>query len=223
MSKTLVIAPHPDDETLGCGGTLARLASQNEELHWLIATVITEENGFQKEQIESRAREIDDISRAYRFSSVQNLGYPTTKLDTFPIGDIIQKISHVFHEVKPETIYLPYSGDVHTDHKVVFDATVSCTKWFRYPFIRKVIAYETISETDFQMNPDSNGFRPNTFVNISDFLERKLEIMKIYSSEIGHFPFPRSEVAIRALSQIRGSASGFQAAESFMSLYERIS
>jgi LmbE family N-acetylglucosaminyl deacetylase len=105
---------------------------------------------------------------------------------------------------------------------MVYDATMACTKWFRYPSVEKVLVYETLSETDFMMNTDANGFRPNVFVNISDFLEKKIEIMKIYGSELSPHPFPRSENAIRALATLRGAASGVKAAEAFMLVKERV-
>ena len=104
----------------------------------------------------------------------------------------------------------------------MFDAVAACTKWFRYKSVKKVLVYETLSETEFSINPDLQGFRPNIFINITDFLDKKIEIMKIFESELGEFPFPRSEEAIRALSSIRGASAGFHAAEAFMLLKEVI-
>ena len=115
---------------------------------------------------------------------------------------------------------IPHRGDVHTDHQVVFDAVGACCKWFRYPSVKRVLAYETLSETEFGLNPQA-GFQPNMFVDISLFMERKLELLKIYQSELGEFPFPRSITAVRALAQYRGATSGFEGAEAFMLLRER--
>ena len=103
---------------------------------------------------------------------------------------------------------------------MVFDAAVACTKWFRYPFVRRVLAYETPSETGFGLDSRST-FHPDFFVEISDFLERKLEVMAVYGSELGVFPFPRSVEAVRALATWRGASSGFAAAEAFQLLLER--
>lgn len=94
------------------------------------------------------------------------------------------------------------------------------TKWFRYPSVKRILAYETLSETDFGLGTDL-GFRPNIFINIENYLEDKLRAMDIYASELGRFPFPRSDEAIRALATLRGAASGFQAAEAFELLRER--
>ena len=218
--KILVIAPHPDDETLGCGGTLLRHKSSGDDIHWLIVTAITEDIGCAHEKILERSLEIQKVSKAYEFASVHQCGFPTTRLDVIPMSDMVQKFSSIFQEVKPNVVYLPYRGDVHTDHHIVCDAVSSCLKWFRYPFVKRVLAYETLSETDTALNPDNNAFRPNVFMDISSFLEKKIDIMKFYKGELGVFPFPRSEEAIRALACLRGAASGFKAAESFMLLKE---
>ena len=96
----------------------------------------------------------------------------------------------------------------------------ACSKWFRYPSVKRVLAYETLSETNFNLNPNAT-FNPNYFIDISEYLERKLEVLAIYRSELGVFPFPRSAEAIRALATYRGSSSGFVAAEAFQLLRER--
>lgn len=222
MNTILFIAPHPDDETLGCGGAILRHKSKGDEINWLIVTAVTEDIGYAPEKIVERSMEIQKVSKAYEFSSVHQCGFPTTRLDVIPTSDIIKKISNIFHEVKPNVVYLPYRGDVHTDHHIVFDAVSSCLKWFRYPSVKRLLAYETLSETDAALNPDINAFRPNVFMDISPFLENKIDIMKLYSGEMGTFPFPRSEEAIRALASLRGAASGFKAAEAFILLKEII-
>lgn len=222
MSIILVIAPHPDDETLGCGGTLLRHKSIGDEIHWLIVTNATIDHGFTQQRIDERDREIELISKRYRFDSVSKLNFPTAQLDTIPMGEMVQKMGEAFQEIRPDIVYLPNPGDIHSDHKYVFQSGMSCTKWFRYPFIKRILVYETLSETEFGINPSVIKFTPNVYVDITPFLHQKLEIMKIYKSEIGDFPFPRSEQAIRALSAYRGAASGFQFAEGFMLIKEVI-
>jgi LmbE family N-acetylglucosaminyl deacetylase len=221
MANVIVIAPHPDDETLGCGGTLLKHKNIDDRIHWLIATKMTEDQGFSTKQMEDRRQEIDTVQRQYSFDSVVHLNIPSTQVDTVPMGKLVSQISKVFQEVRPNIVYVPYRGDIHTDHKFIFDAVIACTKSFRYPYVKQVLAYETLSETDCAINPDQNGFQPNFFVNIEEYLAKKIKIMNIYESEIGEFPFPRSEKAIRSLAQVRGAASGFRAAEAFMLLKER--
>ena len=219
--KILVVAPHPDDEVLGAGGTLLRYKSEGHSIAWLIVTGITEDFGWSPEKISEREIEIEKVSKFFNFDKVYNLKLPTTELDTLPIGSIVQKISDVINDFRPDEIFVPHLGDVHTDHHVVHNAVVSCTKWFRYPFVKKILSYETISETDFGLDV-SRQFSTNVFVDISSFLDDKIKIMSVYSSELDVFPFPRSKISIESLARYRGSSSGFEAAEAFQLLRERI-
>ncbi|MGZ7445983.1 PIG-L deacetylase family protein [Paenibacillus sp. TH7-28] len=221
MSKNIVvIAPHPDDETLGCGGTLLKHAQAGDNIYWLIVTRLGD--SYSEETKNRKAEEIVQVSKLYPFEKVFELGFDTATLDQISDGILIEKISKVFQEIKPNIVYAPYPSDIHSDHKAVFDATMACTKWFRYPYVERVLIYETLSETDFTINPDSNGFRPNVFVNIEPYLAKKIELMRIFKSEISEFPFPRSEKSITSLAYIRGAAGGFEAAEAFMLLKERV-
>lgn len=220
MKKVIVIAPHPDDETLGCGGTLLRHRHEGDAIHWVIATAMHEEYGAPPGRIESRQHEIAAVSKAYGFDSIHCLDFPTTRLDTIPASTLITALKAVFELVGPEVVYAPYPGDVHSDHRVVFDAVASCSKWFRQSTVRRILAYETLSETEFGIRPDTAGFRPNVFINISEHLEQKLAILDLYAGETGSFPFPRSVEAVRALAGLRGATAGYEAAEAFMLLKE---
>jgi LmbE family N-acetylglucosaminyl deacetylase len=218
--KTLVIAPHPDDEVLGVGGTLLRRKAEGAELAWLIVTGISTANGWKQEQVERRANEIARVTAAIGFNHVFTLDFPTTQLDRIPVGDLVGSISDVFKAFQPEEVFVPHPSDVHTDHRAVFDAAAACTKWFRYSSVKRVLAYETLSETDFGLGTDL-GFRPNVYVDIAPFLEGKLQAMNIYSSEMAPFPFPRSSEALQALAKVHGAAAGYHAAEAFQLLRER--
>ena len=218
--KTIVIAPHPDDEVLGVGGTLLRRKAEGAKVAWLISTRISVESGWGEQKVKQRADEIQRITDLFGFDEVYALNFPTTQLDRVPMSDLVAGISNVFRSFKPDEVFLPHPSDAHTDHRIVFDAAVSCTKWFRYPSVKRVLAYETLSETDFGLDI-AQGFRPNVFVDIEPFLDGKLRAMDIYASELGTFPFPRSHEAIRALATLRGATSGFKAAEAFELLRER--
>ena len=222
MPKVLVIAPHPDDELLGCGGTLLRRKSEGAILGWVIMTKISEDTGWSKNNVQERENEIEEVRKGLGIQPEHlfQLGFPTTKLDTFPMGELIAKVSEVFQTFQPEEVFIPHQGDVHSDHRITFEAVSACTKWFRYPSVKRVLSYETLSETEFSLD-SGKAFHPNVFVDISQYIEQKLELLNIYSSELGEFPFPRSETAIRALAQFRGSSSGFESAEGFELLLER--
>jgi LmbE family N-acetylglucosaminyl deacetylase len=218
--KTIVIAPHPDDEVLGVGGTLLRRKAEGEKVALLIVTCISVESGWREEKVKQRTDEIKRISVLFSFDEVFALNFPTTQLDRVPMSDLVAGISDVFRSLEPEEVFVPHLSDVHTDHRIVFDAAASCTKCFRHPSVKRVLAYETLSETDFGLGTDK-GFRPNVFVDIEPFLDDKLRAIDIYASELGEFPFPRSKEAIRALATLRGAASGYKAAEAFELLRER--
>lgn len=221
MRKVIVVTPHPDDETLGCGGTILKHKSAGDRIYWLIITEM-DGNSFSSEKIKKRNLEIDRVSELYGFDEVIRLPYLPARLDEVPISELVNKIGQVFMKFKPTIVYSPYRGDIHSDHKFVHDATMACTKWFRYPSIEKVYLYETLSETDFNMNVDTNGFRPNVFINIDSYIDKKIDIMNVYCSEIDSHPFPRSEESIRALAILRGAAAGYNAAEAFMLVKERV-
>ena len=219
--KTLVIAPHPDDETLGCGGALFAHLSQGHETYWLICTTISEGDEWPNETVDRRGQEIAKIKDLYCFSGVFQLNLPPTKVDQEPLSSLVQMIGDVYETVQPEVVYVPYASDVHTDHRRIAEALGSTLKWFRYPHIRKVMMYETPSETEFNFLIPS-CFKPNVFVDISNHLDQKIEAMKIYESEIGEFPFPRSEETLRALAALRGSQCGCNSAEGFQLVYEKL-
>lgn len=213
----LVIAPHPDDETIGAGGALLRAKAAGREIHWLIVTGITTADGWPAEKVERRAVEIEHVAKAFGFDGVHHLNFPAARLDTIPQADMVASISKVISTVSPELLLYPHRGDAHTDHEIVHDATSACAKRFRYPSVKWSLAYETLSETDASVR-GVPPFVPNFFVGIEKYLERKLEIAEMFNDEIRQFPFPRSLRAMRSLSDVRGVACGVEAAEAFMIL-----
>ena len=140
MLKILVVAPHPDDETLGCGGVIARHISEGHEIHWLIVTRMSVEKGFSKTRIEAREKEIEAVGKHYGFASIRRLAFDTTRLDTYPTGDIVGAIKEIVNQIEPEILYVPFRGDAHSDHKIVFDACSAASKWFRAPYLKTVLA-----------------------------------------------------------------------------------
>ena len=142
------------------------------------------------------------------------------RVGEYSMSDLIGKISKIINEVKPNIIYLPFKGDVHSDHRYIFDATYSCTKTFRYPFIKKIYMVETLSETEFAPSTKENSFIPNIFIDISEYMDKKLEIIRVYESELGFHSFPRSKRTIKALGAFRGASAECEYAEAFMLLKE---
>lgn len=216
--KVIVISAHPDDETLGVGGTLLKHKEQDDEIFWIIATDIYIDQGYKDEQIISREKEIEQVSLLFGFTKTFRLKYPTTTLSPVNLTEMIQKITIVFQDIQPEIIYIPNRSDAHSDHRILFDAVFACTKSFRYPYIKLILMYECISETEFAPALPEKVFIPNYFVDISPFIEEKIAVMKIFNSELGEHPFPRSTENIRALAHLRGATAGVYFAEAFQLL-----
>jgi LmbE family N-acetylglucosaminyl deacetylase len=220
LKNVLVIAPHPDDETLGCGGTLLKHKKNKDNIFWLIITNISIKDGWAKHRVIQRQKEIDKVKKLYKFNNYFKLDYPTAKLDQIPRQDLVSKISKTISIVKPNIVYLNNHSDIHTDHQITFEAVMSATKNFRSPSIKKILMYETLSETEFA--PPLNGltFVPNVFNDITPFFSKKIDILKTYKSEIMKDYFPRSLSSVKSLASIRGSKIGVKYAESFCLLHE---
>jgi len=220
MATIAVVATHPDDETLGCGGTLLKHKHAGDAIHWIIATEMRTEDGYPQDAVRRRDREISQVSDSYGFDGVHRMHLPTTKVDEFPFNQLVAKSSELISKINPNVLYLPFKSDIHSDHRILFHAFYSCTKIFRYPAIRKVMMMETLSETEFAPSTSTDCFMPNVFTDISSFIDKKISIMKQYEGELKTHPFPRSEVSIKALATLRGATAGCAYAESFMLLKE---
>jgi LmbE family N-acetylglucosaminyl deacetylase len=218
--KVLVVSPHPDDETLGCGGSILKHKAAGDEIYWLIMTKISAESGYEVNCVEQREKEIELVRREFGFNDSFSMGFPAARLDTIKRQDLIESVSAVVTEVEPTVVYLPNRNDVHSDHTVTFDVVISSIKTFRAPFIQKVFMYEVVSETEFSPALWGWCFNPNSFSDISDFFDKKIAITDIYGSEIGDHPFPRSKENIKALAIFRGATANVRYAESFTLLKE---
>jgi len=215
MSNVVVVSAHPDDEVLGAGGTLLKHVQNGDKVFWIVTTSIIENKIFTKERVESREQEIRKVEESIGIEKTFLLRYPTMSLSSRSVIEMVGDISEIFKDVQPETIYCVNRSDAHSDHRVTFDAVMACTKSFRYPFIKKVLMYECLSETEFAPALPEKAFMPNYYVDISDFMEYKIKAMKIYDSELGEHPFPRSIENIKALATYRGASVGVKYAEAF--------
>lgn len=219
--RVLVIAPHPDDETLGCGGSLLKHTLNGDSLSWLVATR-GHEPQWSPELLERKENEIKAVAAAYGFENTFRLNFPTIRLDTIPLDEIIVAIRDAITGSKPDCVYLNHFGDVHSDHRVVFEATMSVLK----PFysgkhgVGKVLSYEILSSTDAMPANPARAFVPNVFSDVTKFLEEKLEIMSLYESELQPYPLPRALESMRALARFRGATIGVEFAEAFMLVRE---
>jgi LmbE family N-acetylglucosaminyl deacetylase len=221
--NVLVVCAHPDDETLGCGGTLLRHVAAGDDVTWAIATQ-AHAPAWTSETIERKAQEVDRVAAAYGIARYERLGFPSSCLDVTPRAELMQRIGAVVEQARPELVYVVHPGDVHGDHADVFEATLAVLKAFKMGAlgVRRVLAYETLSSTDAAPPAHERAFVPTVFVDVGAFVERKLEIMALYESEAQPDPLPRGPSAIRALARLRGATVGIEYAEAFRLVRELV-
>lgn len=219
--RVLAISAHPDDETLGCGGTLLKHRAQGDELYWLVATQAHAPQ-WPAEIISRKGDEVSAAASAYGMSEVFKLGFPTVRLDTIPRADLIDAVRGVMARVRPETVYVVHQGDIHSDHGAVFTAVMAVLKPFHMASlgVRRVRSFETLSSTDAAPAHPHRLFAPTLYNDITPYIDRKIEIMAMFATETQPDPLPRGPAAIRALARVRGATIGVEYAEAFMSVRE---
>jgi LmbE family N-acetylglucosaminyl deacetylase len=217
----LAVAVHPDDETLGCGGTLLKLAAEGARIHWLIVTS-AQAPAYSEAQVEQQAAQVERVRAGYPFASLRWLKRPTTQLDRLPLGDLVQDLHRAIEEVRPAVLFVPHRADAHSDHRVTHQAVMAATKSFKMPSlgIRRILACEVPSETDAPAPTSADAFLPQVLIDVTATMARKLELMSLYASEVQAGPMPRGLSAIAALARHRGAAIGVEHAEAFMLLRE---
>lgn len=212
--RILVIAPHPDDETLGVGGTIAKHAEQKDVVMVLVVSghlpPLYDRASFEQTVKESaRAFEILGVSES-RFLEI-----PTGTIGMQPVGVVNNKIAEVVEEFRPEVVLCPFP-DRHIDHRLVFESTMVATRPIRGGRdIKLLAAYETISETHWNAPHMEPNFVPNFVVDVTDQIDRKLNALKCYESQVPASPGPRSLDAVEALAKFRGTQAGFAFGEGF--------
>lgn len=216
--KIMVISPHPDDETLGAGGSILKLRDLGNEIYWLNITDVETGGGYGIDFIEKRKIQIERIREYFGFEGFVNLKFSPANLNDGIKGELIHSIGETFERVKPDCIILPDYNDAHSDHKYVFEAAYACSKIFRRSYIKRILTMEIISETNFGMPYDM--FKPNLYIDVTDYFDKKTEALRIYDTELGDLPFPRSIEAVKAQAVMRGTESGVLYAEAFRVIKE---
>ncbi len=225
--NVLVFAPHPDDEVLGCGGTMARYIAEGNNAYVCVVTKgfppiyecdynIAQENGWPHIQY-------PDIMKAHKLLGIKEtlfLQFPTVMLETVPRHELNGKVNEVVQKIMPEVIFIPHFGDMQRDHALVSEAVMVAVRPKYKGTVRYVYSYETLSETEWNIPHMSNAFIPNTFIDIEPYLNKKLEAMSCFTTQICEFPNPRSLKAAEALARLRGSTMGARAAEAFVLVRE---
>jgi LmbE family N-acetylglucosaminyl deacetylase len=217
--SVLVVAAHPDDEVLGCGGTIARLAQEGKDVTIAIlgegiTSRYQDRSQADQELVEALKKRSQQVADLLGAKDLFTYDLPDNRFDTVPLLDIIKIIEDLVEHVQPEMIYTHHNGDLNIDHVIVHRAVLTATRPQAGQPVKAIYAFEVPSSTEWAFDQFS-PFQPNVFVDISATLETKIEAMALYESEARPFPHPRSPKALRALARWRGSAAGVEAAEGF--------
>lgn len=217
LGPALVVAPHPDDEVLGCGGTIALLADAGCAVHVAVMTT----GRPPRFDPEGAARVRDEATRAHELLGVSTthwLDLPAAALDTYPHADANDALSALVRDMGIKTLLLPHPGDVHLDHQRTFLSGLVAARPHQSDYPKAVLAYETLSETNWNAPYLSPAFQPNVFVDISDVLDRKLDAFAAFASQTRMAPHERSPSTIRALATLRGATVHRDACEAFVAI-----
>lgn len=223
--NVLVIAAHPDDEVLGCGGTIARLAAEGAAVSiFILANGLTSRADFDPVRDAELLRvHHERARRAGALLGAREVtfgGLPDQKLDTLPLLEITQAIEREIARVQPEVIFTQHGGDLNMDHVITFRATLTATRPMPGYGVKRVYAYEVGSSSEWAFQQFAPSFTPQVFYDIAPHLEAKIAAMQVYESEARAFPHPRSPEALRAQAQRWGSTIGVNAAEAFCCVRE---
>jgi len=215
----LVVAAHPDDEVLGCGATMARLAAEGQPVHIAILGEGITSRSSRDDSDAKLLRRLHQQAEAAALKvgarDVVLFKLPDNRLDTLPMLEVAKLIEDLIHKLRPAVIYTHHPGDLNLDHGIVHRAVLIATRPVLGHPVRQILTFEVPSSTEWAFQKIEPVFRPNVFVEISKTLDAKIAALACYDSETRDFPHPRSEQALRAIATRWGSVIGCTAAESF--------
>lgn len=219
MSKVLVFAPHPDDEILGCGGTMIKHVEAGNEVYVCIVT-----KGclplFPPADTEVTRSEARSCHQHIGVKKTYFLDFPAVMIDKENRYEVNGKILDVVKEVNPDEVYIPHWGDMQRDHQIVADACMVALRPKYEPKVKRIYGYETMSETAWNAPNVQNEFIPNVFVDITHTLHKKIKALSYFKTQLSPFPDARSLESVEALAKYRGALMHVKAAEAFMLIRE---
>lgn len=219
IGNVLVVAPHPDDEVLGCGGVIARSVARGDNVRVCIVTTGSRQV-FTAESIDQVRTETVTAHSCLGITGTDFLDFPAPRLDTVARHEIADALAKIVADHKIDTVFIPHHGDIHYDHTVVHQAAIVACRPTTAANVTRIYAYETLSETEWASPSGHTWFIPNVYVDISPFLDQKIAAMRAYASQLRQPPNPRSIDAIIFHAKNRGYTVGQEAAEAFMLVRE---
>jgi len=219
MGRILVVAAHPDDEILGCGGTIARFSRDYPVYIAILGEGVS--SRYERREL-TKTDELAKLHECSRRVAAQLgarelflLGLPDNRFDELALLDVTKKVEDLIAQLQPNVILTHHAGDLNVDHAITFRAVLTATRPVPGCPVREVYAFEVPSSTEWAFQRYEPTFRPNIFMDITNTIEVKIKSMQEYESEIRPFPHPRSAEAIRSIAQRWGSVVGLEFAEAF--------
>ena len=218
MSKVLVIAAHPDDEVLGVGGTILKHAQQGDQVDLLVLGEGVTSRGDGQEMIEAKAKTAREVAKALGIHTLILKRLPDQKFDTLPLLDITKQIEEVIEMLQPEIVYTQAANDLNLDHRIIFEAVLTACRPQPNFCVKQLLTFESLSSTEWQVKEPAKMFCPNYYNDITKFMAKKLEVLKIYQDELRAYPHPRSMAGVKILAAYRGMEVGYRYAEAFQTV-----
>ena len=220
-NNVLVVAAHPDDEYLGCGGTLLRHVANGDHVHIMIlAEGLTSRD--QHRDIDLRKGELSDLHQSSQRAadllgaeSLKLCSFPDNRMDSIDLLDVVKCVEEQIELLNPSIIYTHHAGDVNIDHLITHKAVITAARSLPGSQVERLIFFETVSSTEWQMQNAKDAFYPNWFVQIDDFIGKKIDLLRCYESEMRESPHPRSYDGVECLARYRGQIVGVKYAEAF--------
>jgi LmbE family N-acetylglucosaminyl deacetylase len=212
-NKILIVAAHPDDEILGCGGTMIKLKNTNDiNVVFMTDGISARETNESKKQF--RKKRCDDLFKYLKLKKPIFFDFPDNKMDEVPLLDIVKKLEALIKKIKPKTIFTHYADCLNIDHKITSQAVMTACRPLKDNSVKRILSFEILSSTEWAKFKNK-GFEPNFFIDISYQFKKKIVAMKFYQKELRKFPHSRSLKAIESLARFRGASSGVNFAEGF--------
>jgi len=222
--KVLIVAAHPDDEVLGCGGTIARFADEGCEVYTLIlGEGITSRDDSRdrhkrEEEIRTLKKQVEDANNILGVKKIYTFDFPDNRFDTVPLLDIIKTIEKIKCDIKPDIVFTHHQGDLNIDHQITFRAVMTACRPIKDESVKEIYSFEIPSSTEWNEPCSLTYFMPDYFVDISKSLKVKINALKEYETELRDFPHPRSLKALELNAKQWGIKMGFEATEAFKTI-----
>ena len=212
--KILIVAAHPDDEILGCGGTISRLKDSNQIKVIFMTDGISARKNISKLKVKKRKNASLKLFRYLNLEKPTYLTFPDNQMDKIPLLKVVRKIEKEIKIFKPSIIFTHYSNCLNIDHRITFEAVITACRPINNLSVKKILSFETPSSTDWALFK-GKSFQPNYFIDISKHIKNKIKLIKFYNEELRNYPHSRSIRSIKSLASFRGVSCGVEYAEGF--------